>query len=315
VKLIQNKKVLITGGSGSIGTYLIEKLDKSNDILIIDIKPPDKIIKDKIQYIQLDLKELNQLNQVVSEFKPNILFHMAAVFQRTAETYDFRNKCFSSNVVGTHNIFEVCVENFIEQIIFPSSYLIYDEKQYLFNKVDLNHDPIPLTEESAINPRNITAVAKLYAERELEFYKKKGIITISLRIFRVYGPKNDDIIDRWIRALLTGEEIEVYGKEQVFDYVHAKDCALGCIQAAIKKRDGIYNIASGKPTSIETVLEILNKEFGDNFKMSEIETDGFTKYEKSYADLRKSKDLLDFHPKISIENGIKLNINKLKENI
>ncbi len=315
MKLIQNKKILITGGSGSIGTYLIEKLDENNDILNIDIKPPDNIIKDKIQYIQLDLKELNQLSKVVSDFKPNILFHMAAAFQRTSETYDFRNKCFSSNLVGTHNIFEVCVENFVEQIIFPSSYLIYDEKQYLFNKAELNHDPIPLTEESAINPRNITGVAKLYAERELDFYKEKGIITTSLRIFRVYGPKNDDIIDRWIRALLTGEEIEVYGKEQVFDFVHAKDCALGCIQAAINKKNGIYNIASGKPTSIETVLEILSKEFGDNFKMKEIETDGFTKYEKSYADIKKSKILLDFHPEMSIENGIKLNVKKLKENL
>lgn len=312
---IENKKILITGGSGSIGTYLINLLDESNEILNIDIKHPDETIRDKIQYIQLDLKELDQLKQIVSEYKPNILFHMAAVFQRTSETIDFRNQCFSSNIVGTHNIFEVCVENSIEQIIFPSSYLIYDEKQYLISKENINHDPMPLTEESPINPRNITGVAKLYAERELEFYRKMGIITTSLRIFRVYGPKNDDIIDRWIRALLSGEEIIAYGKEQMFDYVHAKDCAQGCLQAAIMKKNGIFNIGYGLPTSVETVLEILKKQFDTTFKMKEIESSELQKYEKSYADLTKSKKILKYNPEISIEEGIKLNIEILRKRI
>ena len=63
------------------------------------------------------------------------------------------------------------------------------------------------------------------------------------------------------------EEILVYGKEQVFDYVHAKDCALGCLQAAEAKKNGILNIGSGVPTSVQTVLEILREEFGQNFKM------------------------------------------------
>ena len=298
---LKNKKILITGGSGSIGTYLIDMLDESNDILNIDVKPPEKRVKKKISHKNLDIANEREINKVVLKFKPQILFHLAAVFQRTLETVDFRNKCFSSNVIGTHNIFEACVKNSIEQIIFPSSYLI--------------HDPIALTEESPINPRNITGVAKLYGERELEFFKEMGIISTSLRIFRVYGPKNQDIIDRWIRSLLMGEIISVYGKEQVFDYVHAKDCALGCLQAAMVQRNGIFNIGSGVPISMKNVLQILKKFFGTKFRSRPTESEELVNYEKSYANIIKSKKSLNFIPELSIEAGITLNIEKIKETL
>ncbi|MFX1277411.1 MAG: NAD-dependent epimerase/dehydratase family protein [Promethearchaeota archaeon] len=312
---IINKRILITGGSGSIGTYLIKLLDERNEILNIDLKYPDDSIKDKINFKLLDIANKEELNKVIAKFKPDILFHMAAVFQRTAETIDFRNQCFYSNVVGTHNIFEACVNNNTSQIIFPSSYLIYDSNQYLFEMENIQKEPVSLNERSPINPRNITGVAKLYAERELEFYEKMGLITTSLRIFRVYGPKNEDIIDRWIKSLLSNEEIVVYGKEQVFDYVHAKDCALGCLQAAKMQKNGIFNIGSGKPTSVKTVLDILKSNFGQKFRIKEIESDELMKYEKSYADLSKSRKYLNYFPEITIKDGISSNIEKIKEGL
>lgn len=312
---LKNKKILVTGGSGSIGTYLIEMLDKSNELLNLDIKPPDEETENRATFKNIDIAENAKVEQIISEFKPNILFHLAAVFQRTKETVDFRNECFSSNVIGTHNVFESCVKNDIEQIIFPSSYLIYDEKQYLFDKHNLNHAPVALSEDSPINPRNITGVAKLYAERELDFFQEIGINTTSLRIFRVYGPKNQDIIDRWINSLLMNEEILVYGKEQVFDYVHAKDCALGCLKAAQAKKNGIFNIGSGIPTSVKEVLDILEDKFSQNFKLRENKFDNIEKYEKSYANIKKSKNMLNYKPEISISEGISLNIKAIKETL
>lgn len=312
---LKNKRILITGGSGSIGTYLIEMLDESNKILNIDLNLPDNSIKEKSDFVEVDLANKKKVEKIVTDFKPEILFHLAAVFQRTKETIDFRHQCYSSNVVGTHNIFESCVKMSVESIIFPSSYLIYDDKKYLFDKNNLSNDPIALSEDSPINPRNITGVAKLYAERELEFYEQMGIKTTSLRIFRVYGPKNLDIIDRWIKILLMGKEITVYGKEQVFDYVHAKDCAIGCIQAAKSQKNGIFNIASGVPTSVNTVLKILKNEFGDNITIKDVESTDIEKYEKSYANLDKSKKLLNYEPTITIEEGISMNIKEIKRAI
>lgn len=312
---LKNKNLLITGGSGSIGTYLIEMLDDSNKILNIDIKPSDKSIENKVIFEQANIFDTLKINEIVSSFKPDILFHLAAVFQRTAETIDFRNECFSTNVIGTHNVFEACIKNSIKQIVFASSYLIYDPNQYLFNKERLQSAPVLLDENSPINPRNITGVAKLYSERELEFYEKMGIITTSLRIFRVYGPKNKDVIERWIKSLLLRESINVYGDQQVFDFVHAKDVALGCLKSAIAQKSGIFNISSGVPTKIETVLKILENEFSQNFKRTNISPKDFTLYEKCYADLIKSNKELNYKPEISIEQGISQNIKILKKNM
>ncbi len=312
---LRNKRILITGGSGSIGTYLIDLLDKSNKILNIDIKHPDKSIINKVIYHPINTIDTYKINEIISIFKPEILFHLAAVFQRTTETLDFRNSCFSTNLIGSHNVLEACARNKIKHIIFASSYLIYDQNQYLFEKDNLLAEPVSLNENSPINPRNITGVAKLYTEKELEFYKEMGIITTSLRIFRVYGPKNEDIIDRWISTLLLGKRIKVYGKEQAFDYIHAKDCALGCFQAAKVQESGIYNIGTGIPTSIEKILEILKKSLGNKFKMSEVVSEELQKYEKSCADLTKSKKVIKFNPKVPIDEGIQLNIEAIRGRI
>ena len=315
MNMITEKKILITGGSGSIGSYLIQMLDESNEILNIDKNPPDDELKDKMIFKKADLAENVKIEEIVAEFKPEILFHLAASFQRTSETIDFRNECFLSNVLGTHNIFEACIKNSIKQIIFPSSYLIYDQNCYLFSMDDLNHEPIAISEDFPVNPRNITGAAKLYAEKELEFYERMGIVTTSLRIFRVYGPKNQDIIDRWISSLIQGDEINVYGEQQNFDYVHAKDCALACLQAAKMKKNGIFNIGSGIPTSVHTVLRILENLFDTKFKIKKVESKDLQKLEKSYANIKKAKEMLKYEPKIGIEEGIKINFNAIKKEI
>lgn len=312
---LKNKKILVTGGSGSIGTYLIEMLDESNEILNIDICPPDLNIKRKIEFQKVNIINRKHVNKIFSEFKPQILFHLAAVFQRTIETFDFRNLCFDVNLVGMQNVFESSINNSVEQIVFASSYLIYDETQYLFEKNQIDNTPVALTENSPINPRNLTGIAKLYGERELEFYKELDIKTSSLRIFRVYGPKNVDVIDRWIRSIVNNETITYYGKEQTFDFVHARDVALGCLKAAIHKTEGVINIGSGTPTKIQTILEVLKAEFKDRVKMVEKGPKGFVKYEKSYATISKAKKMLNYKPELSIEHGIKLNIREIKKNL
>jgi len=125
---------------------------------------------------------------------------------------------------------------------------------------------------------------------------------ISARIFRVYGKGSKDIVSRWIRAALNGEELYVYNKENIFDYIYAGDVAEGLFRmAASVHTNTVFNLGYGSTRRVEDIVAILK----DRFPCITIHDDGSKGlYETSCAGIERFTALTGWKPEISVEQGI-----------
>lgn len=299
--MFKNKKVFVSGGNGVIGNELVRLLHKEGAIVLVgDLKPRPLDWPKEIIYRQGDLNYITK--DELDDFGPEIFFHLAATFERSTETYGFWEENFQHNVNLSHHLMTLLKDSpTLKKVIFASSYLIYNKELYNFDKPK---SPYSLKETDPISPRNLTGCAKLSHEIELNFlkeFKKNDLQVINARIYRSYGRNSRDIISRWVRALMNKEEISVFNKENVFDYIFAGDVAEGLFRLADTDYDGIVNLGTGKSRSIEEVVSVLKQFFPD---MKAKEEGQMIKYESSQADTSLLKKITKWTPAHRLEDAI-----------
>jgi len=299
----KGKEVMVTGGAGVIGIQVVKKLTERGAIVkCIDVSPKPKQIPEEVDYHRKDLSEISL--RELSDLNPNAIFHLAATFERTEESPGFWNKNYRNNVLSTHKIvdFSKSSKN-LEKFIFASSYLVYSPELYLFAAP--RNIPRKLKEADLINPRNLCGAAKYYAEKELEFSSKtaSNLAYVSARIFRVYGCGSRDIISRWIRLALNEEELVVYQKENMFDYIYAEDVAEALIRMAEKVNNSEkINVGMGVSRRISDVLDIIGKMIPDT-RIREVSVRGL--FESSCANISKLIKLTGWRPETRVDEGIR----------
>lgn len=297
--MLKEKKVLVTGGAGVIGKELVGLLKEKGAIVrVVDIMEKPASFDD-VEYFRCDLSHPD--DQFLFRFEPEYVFHLAADFERSVEDYSFWDTNFSNNILASHFLLKKIVESkTLKKIVFASSYLIYDSSLYS----EVNNKNI-LTEQSSINPRNICGVAKLQTEKDIEFLcnQLKNKFTFACaRIFRVYGRGSRDILSRWVRGALRGEKLEIFDKNNSFDYIYAADVARGLIKIAeSNEAQGIINLSGGVKHTIAEVADYIKKAIpAANFK----EVNNSICPESSQADISKLKKVTGWSPEVSLQEGI-----------
>ncbi len=127
----ENKKTLVTGGAGVIGRELINELvNLKAHVLCIDRKPKPEDMPSAVEYCMADISEMD--NRVITDFNPEVIFHLAASFERTEETLEFWDINFRDNIIVSHRIIDVAGKlNNLKKFIFASSYLAYSPSETL----------------------------------------------------------------------------------------------------------------------------------------------------------------------------------------
>jgi len=291
----ENKKVLVTGGAGVIGRELVNYLKEQNAIIrVVDMAEKPSFLNG-IEYFRMDLSIDCQF---LFRFDPEYVFHLAADFERSEETEEFWESNFRNNIIASHNLIKNIInKKSLKKVVFASSYLIYDKD--LYNDISKQN---LLSENSRIEPRNLTGIAKLQTEMDLEFLSKNKFDYTSARIYRVYGRGSRDIISRWARNLLDQKEIEVFDEENKFDYIFAGDVAMGLLKLCESKSVGTYNLGFGQSRTVKEVLDIFKNELGE-FSVKKSSNSIFK--ESSLADISKLKKEINWQPETSLEMGIK----------
>lgn len=296
------KKVFISGGAGVIGTILVRQLYQLGaDIFVGDLKFRPTDLPKSVRYRQGDLNFIAK--DELEAFNPEVFFHLAATFERSTETYGFWEENFQHNVALSHHLM-TCLKDVasLKRVVFASSYLIYDPKLYLFDQPQ--EQPVALQETDSIYPRNLCGVAKLQHEIELRFLQEFHATTcsfVSPRIFRGYGKGSHDVISRWIRQLLRGEEIRVYCPEGMFDYIYADDTAQGLINIAASSVQGVVNLGNGHARRVADIVEILKR----YFPLMRIAYDtSAIAYEASQADIDLLQKAVGWIPEKQLEDAI-----------
>ncbi len=300
---LSGRRVFVSGGAGVIGRQLVARLDAAGAIVLVgDLKPRPSSCPARVHYRQGDLNYMTA--DEMAEFAPEVVIHLAATFERSTETWEFWDENAHHNVGLSHHLMGL-VRGLpaLSTVVFASSYLIYDQRLYLFPVAP----PAPrrLREDDPIQPRNLTGGAKLMHEVEIDYLHRflaPRVRLVCARIYRGYGRGSRCVISRFIRAALAGEAVQIYRPEGRFDYVFADDTAEGLLRlAACPRAQGVINLGTGQARAFADVIAHLRRRF-PSLRATEVAND--IPCEASEADVSRLRELLGWTPPTSLEDGI-----------
>ena len=307
-------KYLVTGGSGFIGSNIVEELlKKGHQVRILDNfstgnRNNIETFQDKIEVIEGDLRSYHIVMEAVDGM--DFVLHQGALpsVPRSVRDPLTTNEV---NVVGTLNLLHACVDAKVRRVIFASSSSIYGDSPTL-----------PKREDMTPNPLSPYAVSKLAGEKYLHvFAKLYGLHTVSLRYFNVFGPRqNPDsqysaVIPKFIRAIMNDESPVIYGDgEQSRDFTFIQNVIEANIMATeVDCPPGIaMNCAVHQRTDLNQLVVEINKILGKDIKPEYTEPrPGDVKH--SFADISLIQKTMGFEPKICFEEGLKKTIDWYKQ--
>jgi len=316
----QNKKVVITGSEGFIGSHLTERLvklgAKVTAFILYNsfntygwIDTFKKEIKNNIKIFVGDIRDEASVRKALKD--QDIIFHLAALIAIPYSYYAPRSY-FETNVLGTLNIMQSVKEFEPIKVIHTSTSEVYGTA--LYTPIDENH---PLQGQSPYS------ASKIGADKVVEsFYRSFNIPVAVIRPFNTYGPRQSAraVIPTIISQALTKEEIKLGNIHAVRDMSYIKDTVNGFVKIAQSNKSvgEVINIGSGRGLTIKEVVEIVAKLLNKNMK---IKIDkGRIRPKKSevevlICDYRKAKKIINWTPKFNFEEGLAETIEWIKENL
>ena len=297
-------KIIITGGSGFIGSYLAMQLKQEHDVTIFDVK---KNMSD-INFIKGDVTNLeNVKNSIVN---CDLVIHLAAALGVVNVEKD-PIQTLNINLGGTKNVLEACRINNIKKIIFSSSSEIYGEPA-----------KIPIKENDPITPITTYGISKLASEEYIKSYSKSyGIQYTIFRLFNVYGAMQDTqwVLPAFVDKAISNKLISIHSDgSQVRAFCYVSDIA-DAFQSVLQTANGeIINVGNdSNPISIkelaEKIISLTNSESEIKFIPFEESNRNRTEIMKRIPDINKAKKILNYSPKITLDEGIKKVVKHRKE--
>lgn len=287
-------KILITGGAGFIGSNLKEQLRGSDSEILT-------IGRTNSEDIQLYLSS-PKLKSIISEFKPNIVFHLASGSNITRADKD-KQKEFNDTVISTNNLVQsLSALDINSKLIYLSSQTVYGIPNYL-----------PVDELHPVNPRTVYGENKLVVENIIKNSKLKYWI---FRVSSVYGLgqdyKKSGVIAKFINCMRNNEPPIVYNSYDLyFDFIYVKDlidvlCIATHKSFASDLQNEVFNLGSNTPTTLEMLLEILYGYFPRAPKAKLEKSNLYLEKEHKglYLDINKIKLAFNWQPKYNIEAGL-----------
>ena len=259
---LKNKRILVIGGAGLIGSHVVDELIKTeaNEIVIYDnmvrgnLENLNSALRDRrVQIFPIggDILQFDVLQKAIEGVHG--VFHLAALW--LLQCHEFPRSAFNVNVVGTFNVLEACVKFGVQRLVYSSSASVYG---------DAVQDP--MTEEHPFNNKNFYGATKIAGEAMLRaFHHRYGLNMVGLRYMNVYGPRQDyhgayiAVIMKMLDAIERGEGPTILGDgSEAFDFVTVEDCARANVCAMeCDSVDRFYNVGTGKRTTLKELGELL----------------------------------------------------------
>lgn len=299
-------RCLVTGVCGFVGSSLAERLiELGHDVTGIDrysdyyprpLKEANiqNLLQNKrFQLIEADLSEMDLASSVEGA---EHIFHQAAQAGVRASWGKSFESYTRDNILATQRLLEAAKSSpSLKRFIYASSSSVYGQ----------NAD-LPMREQSLPKPYSPYGVTKLAAEHLCELYRNNfGVPTVSLRYFTVYGPRQrpDMGFHRFIRAVLHGEAIRVYGDgEQTRDFTFIADAVQANI-ASMSGAPGVYNIGGGSRVTLNHVLQTL-AEIMETEPLLEHVEDQAGDVRHTWADTQAAQQHLGFSPEVGLKEGL-----------
>lgn len=294
--------VLVTGGAGFIGSHLVEALlTRGERVTVIDNLSTGRMENlralpggEKIDFHDLDIADHRAVTPLFAGV--DRVFHIAALADivpsiRQPLAYH------RSNVDGTVSVLEAARAAGVKKLVYAASSSCYGIP-----------DNYPTPETAPVRPQYPYALTKYVGERYvLHWNRVYGLPVVSLRFFNVYGPRSRTsgtygaVFGIFLAQKLAGEPFTVVGDgTQSRDFTFVTDVVSACLAAADSDLEGeVMNVASGKPVSVNRLVELLGGEVTHIPKRP-------GEPDRTHADISKIRRLLGWEPEIPIEEGVKI---------
>lgn len=295
-------KILVTGGAGFIGSHVVDALLKAgHEVVIVDDLSTGRAsnINPRARFYRMDIRDPH-LSEVFEQERFDIVNHHAAQMDVRKSVAD---PLFDAdvNIQGSLNILECARKSGVRKIVYISTGgAVYGEPEYL-----------PCDEAHPVNPICPYGASKHTVEHYLYMYRVLyGLPYVVLRYPNVYGPRQDPngeagVVAIFIGQMLAGKQPTIFGSgEQERDFVYVGDCARANLLAMEDHVQGIFNIGSGRGTTINQIYALLSEitgyrrppvygppRAGETFRI--------------FLDATKARREMGWEPQVSLEEGLR----------
>lgn len=300
----KNKRVLITGSGGFIGSHLLKFLkSKGARVLGISRHPKNKRLERKV-----DVSNFRELEKVFNSFRPQVCFHLAseALVEKGQE---FPYETFDNNISNTLNILELCRLKHIQRVIIASTVHVYGD------------NPSPFSEDHPARPSRPYETSKTAADLIAQSYADTyGLPVLIPRFVNVYGPGDKNIgriIPKTIHTIMSGDELTMWGGKAQRDYLHIDDAIraydlLARINDTQLEKNRIFNFGTGKPISAGELIKLIALLAKHVNPIKKIQSARENEVSIQQVSWKKAKRILGWKPRKKLAVGLQETINWYK---
>lgn len=269
---VQGSKVLVIGGAGFIGGFVVKELLKAGaaEVVIYDNFTRGKqqniaesLVDPRCKVFPFggDIRETDVLDQAMKGV--DFVFHLAAMWLLHCK--DFPRAAFDVNIEGTFNVLEAAVRNNVKKLVYSSSASVYGDAVQ-----------VPMTEEHPFNNKNFYGATKIAGEAMCTAYNDRyGLPIIGLRYMNVFGPGQDQhaaytgVIPIMLNKIEANEAPTINGDgSQAYDFIYVEDVARCNVLAAESEVNmGFYNVGTEVQTTIRELCDLILRLKKSNLKV------------------------------------------------
>lgn len=309
---ISNSKILVIGGAGFIGSFVVSELLKED---VAEVVVYDNFARGKKDYLveQLkdprcsifpvggDIRDLDILDTAVKG--KDYVISLAAMWLLHCK--DYPRTAFEVNIAGTFNVLEACVKHKVKKLVWSSSASVYGDAVEL-----------PMTESHPFNNKNFYGASKIAGEAMCTaFNDRYGLPIIGLRYMNVYGPHQDQtaaytgVVPIMLNKIEANESPTINGDgSQAYDFIYVEDVARANVDAL--KSDttfGMYNVGTEIQTSIrelcDTILDLKKSDLKVTYKPYSAD-DARALVQNRIGSRKKAQEEIGFLYKYELREGL-----------
>lgn len=321
---LKDKRLLLIGGAGLIGSHTVDALLQEDvaEIIIYDNftrgsreNIAEALKDDRVTIFPLggDILAIDVLNEAMKGIDG--VFHFAALW--LLHCYDYPRSAFEVNIGGTFNVLEACLNNGVKRLVYSSSASVYGDAL-----------TEPMGEDHPFNNNNFYGATKVAGEQMCRAlyhrYKdtEKHFDYVGLRYMNVYGPRQDyrgaylQVVMKILDRIDQGLPPIVYGDgSQAYDFIYVGECGQANVAAMRSDAtDEFYNVGTGVRTSIKELARMLLELTGSDLEI-EYNPGGLTFVKNRIGDPQKASEEIGFTAKVELREGMQRLIDWRRANI
>jgi UDP-glucose 4-epimerase len=296
--------VLVTGGLGYIGSYVVRDLcDRGWQVRVLDNRyrcdpktASELAALDGVEVVEGDIRYAHMVESATQGVEAVV--HLAAVCMN--KSIADPTESLDVNLMGTQNVLDAASRASVRRIVYASSASVYG-----------NPTQLPMREDDKLAPITPYCVAKLAGEQMLDFYARRAKLSwLALRFFNVYGPGQPtdayytSVVVTFLNRLAAGEAPVIDGRgDQSMDFVHVTDVARSVGMAVDSQASGdVLNVGTGQQTTISDLADLLVRSLGSDvqpvFRPREVLVT------RRQAAIDRIEEVLGWRPQVGLEEGI-----------